>query len=59
MFKIQEERTERRYVEKIINKRSFQGRTEYFVVWKGNNETEGTWLPMSRLSSLFRMVRLF
>lgn len=46
-------------VESITAKRSFRGKTQYLVNWKGYGPDDATWEPISNLSNAQEAVRKF
>ncbi|KAF0753200.1 chromobox protein 1-like [Aphis craccivora] len=46
-------------VQKILNKRTRHGRTEYLLKWNGYSEFENTWEPLENLSNCTELVAEF
>lgn len=46
-------------VEKILNKRIINGKTQYFVKWEGYSEADNTWEPLVNLESVMYLVTEF
>ncbi len=46
-------------VEKIVDKRSRNGKVEYRVKWENYPETQNTWEPISNLSSVGFLINEF
>lgn len=46
-------------VEKILDKRIINRKTQYLVKWKGFDEAENTWEPKSNLSKCQQLIKEF
>ena len=46
-------------VEKILDKRVIQGKTEYLIKWQGYSDAENSWEPYENLKHLNQLIQEF
>lgn len=55
----EEEEEEEFVVEKVLNVRFNKGRKEYYLKWKGYDETENTWEPLENCGDCEDLIKTF
>src|SRR5438128_3198715 len=56
---VSEERDEEYEVETIVDSRIYKGKLQYLIHWKGYDESERTWEPVSNLKNSPKIVEQF
>jgi len=47
------------YVEEVLDKRIFNGKTEYLIKWEGWSEQDSTWEPIDNLQNIKNLIDKF